>query len=286
MGATATEPARRRHVRVPQGELHVTDFGSGPPVVLLHGWPQHGGMWEPLIAVLGEDHRVLVPDLRGFGRSDAPDGDYSKHALAADVLALLDREGIERAAVVGHDWGGWIAWLLALEHPGRVERFVSLDVPPPSSHQSSLWRLPAQLLFGSYQYVIATPWLGERLVSTPSAVRAFIRAGSGPRHRWSDDELDQYATPLSEPARARASVSLYRTFLLHELPALIRGTYTSETLEVPGLAIMGEASAITKAFGVPDQRPNLDVEVIPDAGHYLVDEAADAVFVRLRSSLG
>jgi pimeloyl-ACP methyl ester carboxylesterase len=243
-------------------------------------------MWEPLIAVLGEDHRVLVPDLRGFGRSDAPDGDYSKHALAADVLALLDREGIERAAVVGHDWGGWIAWLLALEHPGRVERFVSLDVPPPSSHQSSLWRLPAQLLFGSYQYVIATPWLGERLVSTPSAVRAFIRAGSGPRHRWSDDELDQYATPLSEPARARASVSLYRTFLLHELPALIRGTYTSETLEVPGLAIMGEASAITKAFGVPDQRPNLDVEVIPDAGHYLVDEAADAVFVRLRSSLG
>jgi pimeloyl-ACP methyl ester carboxylesterase len=229
---------------------------------------------------------VLVPDLRGFGRSDAPDGDYSKHALAADVLALLDREGIERTAIVGHDWGGWIAWLLALEHPGRVECFVSLDVPPPSGYESSVWRMPAQMLFGSYQYAIATPWVGERLVSRPSAIRAFIRAGTGPRHHWSDDQLDQYARPLSEPARARASVSLYRTFLLRELPALVRGVYTNESLEVPGLAIFGETSAITKAFGIPERRPGLEVAVISDAGHYLVDEAAGAVFARLRSFLG
>ena len=115
----ATELPRHRRIRVPRGELHLTEAGAGFPIVLLHGWPQHGGVWQPLIVGLGEDHRVLVPDLRGFGRSDAPDGDYSKHSLAADVLALLDREGIERADVVGHDWGGWIAWLLALEHPGR-----------------------------------------------------------------------------------------------------------------------------------------------------------------------
>ena len=286
MAAMATELPRHRRIRVPSGELHLTEAGAGFPIVLLHGWPQHGGVWQPLIVGLGEDHRVLVPDLRGFGRSDAPDGDYSKHSLAADVLALLDREGIERADVVGHDWGGWIAWLLALEHPGRVKRFVSLDIPPPSGHQSSLWRLPAQMLFGSYQYVIATPWLGERLVSRPSAIRAFIRAGSGPRHRWSDDELDQYARPLSEPARARASVSLYRTFLLRELPAVVRGVYTNETLAVPGLAIMGETSAITKAFGIPKRRPGLEVDVIPEAGHYLVDEAAGAVFARLRGFLG
>lgn len=259
-------------------ELHLAEEGEGPPVLLLHGWPQHGGMWRELIAPLAADHRVLVPDLRGFGRSRFPaDGDYRKHALARDILGLLDREGIGKATVIGHDWGGWVAWLLALEHPERVERFVGLDIPRPGEQDRRPSAVARQLLFGTYQYVIASPLLGERMVRSPAAVRAFIRSGSSRDFEWSVADLDRYARVISEPARARASVALYRSFLLHEVPQITRGRYTESELRVPGLVVMGGRSAITRALGLPRPDPMLRVEVLDDAGHFLVDEQPERV---------
>ena len=276
-----------RHVSLPGVELFLREAGEGDPVVLLHGWPQHGEVWRGLMAELARDHRVLVPDLRGFGRSEAPPGDYRKHTLVDDVLALLDAEGIERAAIVGHDWGGWIAWLLALEHPDRVERFAGLDIPAPWRTPLTPTRVARQLGFGWYQFVIASPLLGERLIrSSPKPVRAFIRGGTSNRRKlWTDAELDLYAESLREPARARASVALYRTFLLREVPKLARGTYTNAELRVPGLSIMGERSAVTRLIGAPEPGPMLTVELI-DAGHYVVDEAPAEVLALLRGFLG
>lgn len=235
-------------------------------------------MWRKLIGPLAADHRVLVPDLRGFGRSSfAADGDYTKHALAGDILALLDHEGIEKATVIGHDWGGWIAWLLALEHPERVERFVGLDIPRPGEHDRRPAAVVRQLVFGAYQYVIASPALGERLVRNPAIVRAFIRSGSAPDFEWTVADLDRYARVISEPARARASVALYRSFLVHEVPKIARDSYTESQLRVPGLSVMGGRSAITKAMGLPRPDPMLRVEVLEDAGHFVVDEQPERV---------
>ena len=220
---------------------------------------------------------MIAPDLRGCGRSGAPSGRYDKHRIAADVLDLLDAEGIEKAAIVGHDWGGWVAWLLALEHPERVERFADLDVPPPWAHDNelSLRKLPRQLLFSTYQWLIASPVLGQRLVSSPAWVERFMRGGSRRRDVWSPERVELYTRPLQDPARARASVLLYRTFLLLEVPKLARGTYTRNRLEVPGLVIMGAESPIAKLLGVPQERENLEVEVLEGVGHYVVDEAPD-----------
>ena len=277
-----------RRLARPGFELRFLDSGDrgDEALVLLHGWPQHGEMWRPLLGDLGAGRRVLVPDLRGFGLSGAPAGGYDKHTLAADVLALLDAEEIESAAIVGHDWGGWIACLLALEHPDRVRRFVSLDAPPPWASHVSLARLPRQLLFGAYQAVIASPVLGEQLLRrSPRPVRAFIRAGSGPGAGWTDERLDVYARPLRDRARARASVALYRTFLLRELPALARGTYTEHEPRVPGLIAVGERSPITRMLGVPPASENVEVAVIAGAGHYLVEEAPTEVLALTRSFL-
>ena len=234
-------------------------------------------MWEPLVDRFACDHRVLVPDLRGFGRSEAPRGSYAKHQLAADVLALLDIEDIERATIIGHDWGGWIAWLLALEHPDRVERFAALDIPPPWRFDPSLKRLPHQLLFGSYQYAISAPFLGQRLVRSRSLIRSFIQKGSGGEGRVPWHAADHYAEAIARPERAHVSVALYRTFLLRELPAIIRGTYTERELQVPGLAIMGGDSAVTKLVGAPEPGPNLKVEMVEGVGHFVVDEAPQIV---------
>ncbi|MEA2457806.1 MAG: hypothetical protein QOC95_778, partial [Thermoleophilaceae bacterium] len=102
--------------------LHYAEAGSGEPVLLQHGWPQHWWMWRDLIGPVAERFRVIVPDLRGHGWSEKPAGDYRKDALMRDTIALLDHLGIERVRYVGHDWGAYVGMLAALRHPERIER--------------------------------------------------------------------------------------------------------------------------------------------------------------------
>src|SRR4051794_20735749 len=125
-----------RAVHLPDGTaFHVAEAGSGPPLVLLHGWPQHWWAWRKVLPALAGTHRVVCPDLRGLGWSDAPPGDYAKEAWAADVVALLDALGLERVDLAGHDWGGLVALLLALRAPGRGRTVAALSTvhpwPPP-----------------------------------------------------------------------------------------------------------------------------------------------------------
>jgi pimeloyl-ACP methyl ester carboxylesterase len=268
-----------RDVTVRGARLHVAEAGEGPPLLLLHGWPQHWWCWRKVIEPLAREHRVLAPDLRGWGWSDAPPGDYAKADWADDAAALLDAEGIGRAKVIGHDWGGYVAFLLALRHPERVERLVALDIAPP-------WRGPlrprhlALPLFMSYQLLVGSPGLGPATMTRSRRfVRAIIRRASGPGAGWTSEELDVYADVLRVPERARAASACYRTFLTRELPAAMRRGNRAEELLVPTLLLMGGASPLQRAL---DPRPsrNLRVETIPGAGHFLAEEAPDAVLER------
>lgn len=270
---------RHREVEVGGVRLHVAEAGSGPPLILLHGWPQHWWCWRHVIPELAARHHVLAPDLRGCGWSDAPPGDYAKATFAADVLALMDVERLDGVVLVGHDWGAYAAFLLALEHPERVERVVALDIHPP-------WRRPGRPrprhlaipLLGSYQALLATPVVGPAAVRAAGGalVRRLIVAGSGPAMRWTDAELDTYAGVLADPARARASSACYRTFLTRELPATLAGGHHPGELDVPSLLAMGEHSPIRRALQ-PQPSHNLRVEVVPGAGHFLPEEAPGAV---------
>jgi pimeloyl-ACP methyl ester carboxylesterase len=271
-----------RLVDIGRVRLHVAEAGEGPPLLLLHGWPQHWWCWRLLIGSLARDHRVLAPDLRGFGWSDAPPGDYAKTTFAADVLALLDAEGLDQVKVIGHDWGGFTAFLLALEHPERIERLMALDITPPWAGHPRPRHLALPLL-ASYQALLAAPLLGPRsLTGGRRLVRAVIRAGSGSRMQWTEQDLDAYADVLRDPARARASSACYRTFLTRELPALAaRGDRSSE-LQVPTLLAMGAQSAIRIILD-PQPSRNLSVETIPLVGHFLPEEAPGEVLGLARS---
>lgn len=268
-----------RSVRVGDVVLHVAEAGEGAPLVLLHGWPQHWWCWRKVIPTLAERYHVIAPDLRGWGWSEAPPGSYDKRTFAEDIRGLLDAEGIERARVIGHDWGGYTAFLLALEHPERVERMVTLDIPPPwrSAQRPRYVQLPALL---SYQLTLATPGLGPRtMTSGKGFIRALLKAGSGSGMQWSDEELDAYAEVLREPARARASSACYRTFLTREMPASLSQGATGRTLEVPTLLVMGGAGLLQRVLR-PQPGPNLQVEEIPGAGHFLAEERPDEVLAR------
>jgi pimeloyl-ACP methyl ester carboxylesterase len=265
-----------RDVRVRGVRLHVAEAGQGPPLLLAHGWPQHWWCWRKLIPALADRYRVLAPDLRGWGWSDAPPGDYAKSEFAEDLLALMDAEGIERARVMGHDWGGFAAFLLALDHPDRIERVVALDITPPWPRPFTPRQLVAPALL-AYQVVLATPELGPAVMTHGTRfVRTIIGSASGRVAGWSDEDLDIYADVLREPARAEASSRCYRTFLLRELPAMARRGDRSGELEVPTLLIMGGNSPIQRVLA-PQPSRNLGVEVVPGAGHFLPEEAPDAV---------
>jgi pimeloyl-ACP methyl ester carboxylesterase len=264
--------------------LHVAAAGDGPPLVLLHGWPQHWWAWRKVIPALAQEHRVLCPDLRGLGWSDAPPGAYAKERWAADTVALLDALDLDRVDLAGHDWGGLVALLAALRAPQRIRTVTALSIlhPWPRPPAPSL-RALAPLV---YQLPLATPLAGEQLLRRlPVFVRELIHRGSHPEHRWSDAELDAYADVLRAPERARASSAVYRTFLLREAGGLAAGRYAGCRLEMPALMLTGAADPVVG----PALLAGLDryagagarTEVVARAGHFLPEEQPEAVLAAL-----
>ena len=141
------------------------DVGAGSPVVLLHGWPDTARLWRGVAPGLARaGHRVIAPDLRGCGRSDRPDAvaDYAMHHLVGDVLGVLDAAGVERAHVVGHDWGAALAWAVALTHPERVRTLSALAVGHPTAFRSGGL---AQMLASLYVQAFLVEGVGEAFVA-------------------------------------------------------------------------------------------------------------------------
>src|SRR5919106_2278316 len=230
--------------------MHVVEAGppDGAPVLVLHGWPQHWYQWRHQIPALAEaGYRVIAPDLRGFGQTDAPPHGYDKENMATDVLNLMDAMGLERVKLLAHDWGGWIAFILCVRAPARFRRYVALNIPHLWAKTDprtllNIWRF-------WYMVVIATP-LGRWLLrSRPEFVRRVIRGSSPNPQSWTDADIDAFTRPLQEPARAHASSALYRTFLLREFGPAAAGRYHKSRLTVPTLELFGEDDfAIPKSF--------------------------------------
>ncbi len=155
------EGFEEQRVEVEAGvELHVRTAGSGTPVVLLHGYPQSGLCWHRVAPAIAERHAVVVPDLRGYGRSSTPSDDdehtvYSKRRMAADVVTVMRALGHDRFAVVGHDRGGRVAYRTALDHPEHVERLCTLDIVPTIEQFEVLASSRRAAVFGFHWYFLA-----------------------------------------------------------------------------------------------------------------------------------
>jgi pimeloyl-ACP methyl ester carboxylesterase len=266
--------------------FHVAEAGSGEDVVLcLHGWPQHWYEWRHLMPALADGHRVLAMDLRGFGWSDAPRSGYEKENLADDVLAVLDELGLERVKLVGHDWGGWIGFLLCLREPERFERFLALNILPPWTSARNVaghaWRF-------WYQQAVLTPGLGYRLHRGGQFVRKILVGGSTIKSVWSEEELSAFADKLAEPARARAAVQLYRVFNWREALPIARGRYAGARLTVPTLMVFGEDDFVLRPSmlaGYERHVEDMRVELVAGCGHFIADERPDLVAARAREFL-
>ncbi len=275
-----------RVVRARGLDFHVAEAGSGEDVVLcLHGWPQHWYEWRNLMPALADHHRVLALDLRGFGWSDAPRNGYEKENLATDVLAVLDRLGIEKVKLVGHDWGGWVGFLLCLRAPQRFERFLALNTVPPwisvRAGISNAWRF-------WYQQLILAPGLGYRLHRRGGFVPRILVGGSRKRDVWDEETLRIFGQSFVEPARARAAVQMYRVFNWRELMPILRGRYAEQRLEVPTRLVFGVDDPALRPemlTGYQRHAAAMEVELVPDCGHFIADEMPELVADRARDFL-
>jgi pimeloyl-ACP methyl ester carboxylesterase len=269
--------------------VHVAEAGpsdsAGPPVLLLHGWPQHWYMWHRVIGALRDERRLLAPDLRGFGWSEAPGYGYDGETFAADQVALLDALGIERAFVVGHDWGGWTAILLGLLHPDRVERVVALNAPHPWARITP--SLIAEGWRGWYTWLLASPGLGPRLSRQGWVARTILTRGNV-GNPFTAEAVDAYVDSFRERSRALAVSQLYR-YYQRVFREVIRGRWRDQRLTVPTRIVFGERDRYVSPKLLPGYEPyadDLEVELVPDSGHFVVEEKPDLVVARLRSFFG
>jgi len=274
-----------RYVDVPGSRLHVAEAGEGPPIVLLHGWPQHWWIWRKVIPDLSRDHRLICPDLRGFGWSEAPAGPYEMSEFAADVVALLDELGLDRVDLIGHDWGGYTGFLLCLDAPERIRNYLALGVVHPWFEPPAV--SPRSLQRTAYQFILASPGLGAGVLSfVPGFVKLALRRGSHPDMRWSEAELDCYAQSFRPRDHALASSHVYRSFLLRELTRLKKGHYRSRRSSVPTHLLHGDADPVIRADILGGYEPYADemrVEEVSGCGHFIAEEAPELVIERARA---
>ena len=259
------------HRQVQAGEvtLHVAEAGEGVPILLLHGWPQHWYVWRGVIPRLSGSHRVICPDLRGLGWSDAPPRGYDKETFADDALRLLDALGLDRVRLVAHDWGGLAGFLMCLKAPERIERFMVMNTGIPWT-RVEVRQAPALLRLW-YQAVLAAPLLGHRTAKAMAAAAFRTGVRGVPR-----EELQPFVDQFREPERARASQLIYREFLVHELPAIARGRYMNQRLRVPTLFLLSENDPVIRLQTVEPAREHadeLEIEIVPGHAHFVVDEA-------------
>jgi pimeloyl-ACP methyl ester carboxylesterase len=194
--------------------LHCVVDGDGPLVVLLHGFPECWYSWRHQIAALAPRFRVVAPDLRGYNLSDKPRpvAAYALSELVADVRGLVEALGERQAVIVGHDWGGGVAWTFAMDHPEMTRRLVVLNCPHPAIFAEHLRANPRQIARSWYMFFFQIPWLPETLLRLghARAVGDAIRRSAVRQDFLTADDLARLRDAASEPGALRAAINYYR----------------------------------------------------------------------------
>jgi pimeloyl-ACP methyl ester carboxylesterase len=259
--------------------LHVAEAGAGEPLMLVHGTPQHWFCWRRVIPLLAPRYRVICPDLRGHGWSEARATGYDKEQFADDLLALLDALELASVKLVGHDWGGFASLLMCLRAPERVEAFLMLNMVHPWQQRLT----PRQALEAWrfwYQLLLATPGLGPVLLRHTPFARFLLGLGWQQRDAWRDDEMREFVELLRRPERARGVCLTERAFLLDDLPRMMRGHWNGCRLTVPTRVLFSTkdfAQTPRMLEGHEGHADCFDTKLVDTSGHFLPDELPELV---------
>ena len=281
-------PIRRRLAGVDGVVLSVLEDGpaDGPLVVVLHGFPEDAQSWSRQVEDLAAAGlHAVAPDQRGYGASDRPRGLRAYHvdALADDVLALADGLGRARLHLVGHDWGGVVAWRLAARDPGRVDRLAILNAPHPGAMPAYLLRSPSQALRSAYMAAFQPPGLAEAaLTAFDGALLARTLRRSAAPGAFPEAEMRRLQAGWRAPGAMTAMLDWYRALRLAPRPSAF------DRVAAPTLILWGARDAFLErglaqaSAGLCDRARETYLE---DAGHWLHRERPDRVGVELAAFL-
>nr|WP_245515019.1 alpha/beta hydrolase [Jiella endophytica] len=261
--------------------LHVRIGGEGPAVVLLHGYGETGDMWAPLAADLAKDHKVIVPDLRGLGLSQRPEGGYDKKTQGQDIAGLLDALDVGQVEVVAHDIGNMVAYAFAAEHRDRVTKLVLMDAPLPG--------------VGPWDEILKNPLLWhfrfggpdmERLVAGRERIYLdrFWNEFSAKPANFDEASREHYAALYALPGAMHAGFAQFAAFdqdAVDNQAFMAAGKLTMPVLAVGGEASFGTTMAAVTGFAAS----NVKGAVIKGAGHWLMEEQPAATVAVVRGFL-
>jgi pimeloyl-ACP methyl ester carboxylesterase len=282
-----TDTFTSRSVDAGDVRIHAVIGGDGPPLLLVHGWPQSWYAWRHVMPALAEEFTVIAVDQRGVGLSDKPAGGYDTGTLAGDLVALMDALGHQRFALFGTDTGLPIAYAVAADHPGRVERLVLAEAPLPGVSPSPPLLLPpllnARLWHLAFNQLPAD--VNEALVRGREDVffGAEFDASAGSQ-KLPGEVVSYYIDALASDADAlRGSFEFYRAFGATSAQNAERKT---TRLTIPVLAIGGaESTGETIGAIVKLVADDVQTVVLPGAGHWIAEQAPDALLAALTGFL-
>jgi haloacetate dehalogenase len=270
--------------------------GSGPPVLLLHGYPQTHVMWHEVAPVLAERHTVVLTDLRGYGRSAKPaagpdHAEYSKRTMAADQVSVMARLGFDSFAAVGHDRGARVVHRMCLDHSARVTRAAVLDIVPTRHVFASVNR-EFGLAYEHWFFLAQAPGFPERLIGGDPEfyLRTKLAAWSSAGHTFAADAVDDYVAHFRDPAAIAASCEDYRAAATIDLDH-DEGSYTSgERISCPLLVLWGTAGFVGRHYEVQavweSYATDVSARAVVGSGHFPAEEAPEATAAALAQFLG
>jgi pimeloyl-ACP methyl ester carboxylesterase len=283
------DAGQSRFVPVNGVKLHVKEFGpaDGPPVLLLHGFPEFWWGWREQLGPLADaGFRVWAADQRGYNLSDKPPGvaAYTQDVLADDAAGLLQAMG-GPAALVGHDWGAAIAWRVAVRYPQLVSRLVAMDVPHPTIMDAALRHDPRQLRRSWYVFAIQPPWLPERQLQADGFRRLVKNLRSGAKAgSFGAAEIEEYRRAWSQPGALHAMLSWYRAAVRRRA-----APFAAPRVTVPTLVMWGAEDKYVLPYLARRSAELCDdaqLEIVAGATHWLHHEEAGLVNRRLLEFLG
>jgi pimeloyl-ACP methyl ester carboxylesterase len=270
-----------REVATNGATIHVRSGGSGPAVVLLHGYGETGDMWAPLAADLARDHTVIVPDLRGMGLSSKPAGGFDKKTQAGDVSGVLAALGVKQADVVAHDIGNMVAFQFAAQYPQNIRKLVLIDAPVPG--------------VGPWEEILKNPLLWhfrfggpdmERLVAGRERIYLdrFWNEFSASPARFSEAARVHYAKLYALPGAMHSGFAQFAAFDQDAIDN--RAWLANNRLKLPVLALGGEKSfGLTMATVMRAAADNVTEGIVPDSGHWIMEENPGATAKLVRDFL-
>ena len=278
-GVIGSEDWDHQYAVVNGVRLHYVECGSGPLVILLHGFPEFWYAWRyqiPALAAAG--YRVIALDQRGYNLSDKPKGvrHYRLDSLLDDVLSIIRHAGEQSAVVVGHDWGGAVAWNFAMRHPQAVEKLIVLNAPHPQRFLEELLTF-SQFCKSWYMALFQLPWLPEMLIRAGDYAGLERTLRNDPVHPGAFGEADiaLYKQAISQPGALTATINYYRA-LFRVNPVGYKRTITR--IDVPTLLIWGEQDRfvpLANGRAYETNLPKAALKVLPGVGHSAILEAPE-----------